>query len=711
MPRQVAVTVENNFSGGLITEATGLNFPENACTETYDCEFRLDGSVERRLGFDFEADYSTKTINRTDEAISTYLWKNVAGNGDFTLLVVQVGMVLYFYEVLAEQSYSSGAVASTVTLSPVAGASNSQIIEFQYCDGNGYLIVTHPHCDPVRVSYNTSTHVATGTSITIKIRDFEGAVADPYTISERPTSTLAGLNTSHYYNLLNQGWSVADLTAWDTAQTTMPSNSDVSWSFKDASDNFDASSAAIARVYAGNTPATKGHYVLTLANQDRNTISGLSGVASTTTSFQRPSTSSFFSGRVFYAGINYVGFNSKIYFTQILERVDQYGACYQLNDPTSEDLFNLLPSDGGVISIPEAGTIYKLFTMSSGLVVFAENGVWFVTGSTGIGFQANDYTVQKVAQIPTISASSFVNVAGNPAWWNSKGIYTVAFNNSGSSPQAIPSVQSLTDSKIKTFFDAIPLSSKKKAKGIYHFLDNHIRWIYRSTSTSQITESYEYDRVLNFNLLTGAFYPWTITESDVKVNSIIPSDVISGNIVINNVITGTGDNVQDLSSNDVIVFTSTGSEISPFDKYLVSYPHAGAHNFTFADKINASYLDWFQFDLTENSYLSYFITGYKVRGQGIRKFQNNWVRIFSSISEPVAYYFQGIWDYATQGSGTGRWSSKQLIEHTDTNYSTASKRLKVRGSGLALQFRVESVEQQPFDITGWSALQSGNSSP
>jgi hypothetical protein len=205
MPRQVAVTVENNFSGGLITEATGLNFPENACTETYDCEFRLDGSVERRLGFDFEADYSTKTINRTDEAISTYLWKNVAGNGDFTLLVVQVGMVLYFYEVLAEQSYSSGAVASTVTLSPVAGASNSQIIEFQYCDGNGYLIVTHPHCDPVRVSYNTSTHVATGTSITIKIRDFEGAVADPYTISERPTSTLAGLNTSHYYNLLNQG--------------------------------------------------------------------------------------------------------------------------------------------------------------------------------------------------------------------------------------------------------------------------------------------------------------------------------------------------------------------------------------------------------------------------------------------------------------------------------------------------------------------------
>src|SRR5690349_19732939 len=98
MARQAAVSVENNFSRGLITEASGLNFPENACTETYNCEFNLDGSVNRRLGFDFEANYETKTINRTNSVVRPYLWKNVAGNGDVTLLVVQVGLTIYFYE-------------------------------------------------------------------------------------------------------------------------------------------------------------------------------------------------------------------------------------------------------------------------------------------------------------------------------------------------------------------------------------------------------------------------------------------------------------------------------------------------------------------------------------------------------------------------------------------------------------------------------------
>src|SRR5687767_6698551 len=245
MPQQAAVVVENDFSGGLVTEASGLNFPEKACTETYNCEFNMDGSVRRRLGFDFEADWTTKDINRTDKVVNTYLWKNVAGNGDLTLFVLQVGLVIYFYEVIADQGFSAGAIASSVTLSPVSGAVDSELIEAQFSDGNGYLFVTHPNCDPVRISYTVATQTATGTSITIQIRDFEGAVADPYAVDERPTSTLAALNDAHEYNLRNQGWTTTNLTAWDTAQTTMPSNADVMWSFKDTTSDFDASAAAI----------------------------------------------------------------------------------------------------------------------------------------------------------------------------------------------------------------------------------------------------------------------------------------------------------------------------------------------------------------------------------------------------------------------------------------------------------------------------------
>ena len=703
MPQELGVVVENNFVNGLVTEATALNFPDNAVTETYDCEFDLDGSVYRRPGYDFETNYTTKDIDRANEAISTYLWTNVAGDGSVTVLVVQVGDTLYFYETDGTGVFSTGAQATTVTLTPVAGAPVITTTECQYSDGNGYLIVTHPYCDPVRVSYDIDAHTATGTTLTIKIRDFEGALADPYDVDERPTSTLAALDVNHKYNLYNQGWNTTNLTAWDTAQTTMPSNADVMWRFKDSSNDFDASAASVARVNAGNTPAPKGHYILNLSNQDRNAI--ITGVVNTTTSFQRPSVSAFFTGRVFYAGINYTGFNSNIYFTQIIERLDQYEKCYQVNDPTSEDLFDLLPTDGGVISIPEAGTVYKLFTMPGGLCVFAANGIWFITGNEGIGFTANGYSVQKIANISSISPQSFVNVQGQPCWWNSDGIYILS--GQGNIPQA----QSLTFNKIQTFYDGIPVPSKRFAKGFYQPITGVIRWIYKSEAVSTITKTYEYDRTLSYNIRTNAFYPGTISDSDVKVNSIVSTELITRPIEILDVIDSLGNFVQDSLGNQVIAFSSSGSDALSYDKYLFSYKDGSTYKFTFADRRSEEYLDWKTYDDIGVNYTSYFITGFKLRGQGIRRMQANWVRVFSRITDPVSFFFQGIWDFAKTGSGTGRWSSNQLVEHTDTNYGTDSKRLKVRGHGEALQFRVSSVEGKSFDIVGWTSLQSANQQP
>ena len=98
MPQQGIVGIENSFVNGLVTEATGLNFPEKACTDTYDCIFDIDGSAYRRTGFDLEAEHELKSIDRSDKCVKTYLWQNVAGNGNVTVVVVQVGAVLYFYE-------------------------------------------------------------------------------------------------------------------------------------------------------------------------------------------------------------------------------------------------------------------------------------------------------------------------------------------------------------------------------------------------------------------------------------------------------------------------------------------------------------------------------------------------------------------------------------------------------------------------------------
>ncbi len=704
MPQQTAISVENSFINGVVTEATALGFPEKAVTESYDCEFDIDGSVYRRPGFDLEDSFSTKTINRANKVISTYLWQNVSGDGNLTVAVVQVGDTLYFYETNGTGVFSSGAIASTVTLTPVSGAPATDTVEAQFCDGNGFLFVTHPYCDPMRISYDSSSHVATPVNLILKIRDFEG-VPDIYAVDTRPTSTLAALNVLHRYNLYNQGWTDTNLTAWDTAQTTMPSNADVMWRFKDSSNNFDASNASIARITSGNTPATKGHFILNLSLQDRNSASGLVGVPSTTTGFQRPSICAFFAGRMFYAGINTSGFNSNIYFSQIVERLEQYEQCYQTNDPTAEDLFDILPSDGGVISIPEAGTIYKLFTVPGGLCVFAANGVWFLTGSTGIGFTAVDYASLKIADISTLSSTSFVNVSGYPAWWNSEGIYVITGG------QSLPSVSNLTYDTFKTFYDGIPVDCKRYARGFYHKTDGHLRWLYRSESTSDPTLIYEYDRVLNYNVRTKAFYPWTISDSNVKVHSMISSELISRPVSSVNVIDSLGNNVIDSLGNQVITFTESGNSDQQFDKYLVSYSDAGSYKFTFADRVNEDYKDWVAYNGIGVNYVSYLISGFRLTGQAVRKFQSNWIQIYSRLDDAVTYYFQGIWDFARTGDDTGRWSSRQRVIHDEPNYSNASKRLKVRGHGKALQFKITSVDGEPFDLIGWSSQQTINSNP
>lgn len=704
MAQQAAIAVENSFINGVVTEATAFAFPEKACTEAYDCVFDIDGSVYRRTGFDFETNHSTKTINRTAKAIKTYLWQNVAGDGNVTVVAVQVGNTLYFYETSGTGLFSSGAQSTTVTLTPAAGSPALDAIEVQFCDGNGYLIVTHPYMDPIRVSYDAAAHTASASTITIKIRDFEGAVADPNAVDTRPTSTLAGLNTSHYYNLLNQGWNVTNLTAWDTAQTTMPSNADIMWTFKNTSDNFDASTATIARITTGNTPAPKGHYILNLANQDRNTASGLTGVASSGTAIYRPSTCAFFAGRVCYAGINYTGYNSNIYFTQIIENINQYAYCYQENDPASEELFDLLPSDGGVISIPEAGTIYKLFTVPGGLCVFAANGVWYLTGSTGLGFTATDYALLKIADISTISDTSFVNVNGYPVWWNSEGIYMIQAGQNG------PMVRSLAYDTFKSFYDSIPVSSKRYARGFFDKTDGIVRWLYRSSSTNSIDETYEYDRILNFNLRTNAFYPWTISNSNVKVHSLISTELVSRPINLNTVVDSIGDFVIDSSGNQVISFSASGSEDQQFDKYLVSYADSGSHKFTFANRHEGLYRDWDVYEPVGVDYGGYFIAGYKLPGAGLRKAQTNYIEIYSRVDDEVGYTFQGLWDFANDAS-TNRWSSSQTVNHSDTDYGSARRRLKVRGHGKALQYKVSAVPDKPFDIIGWSAGQTINGVP
>src|SRR6267154_2736062 len=179
MPNNLVSTVENNFTKGLITESTGLNFPENAATDTDNCTYTLVGDVTRRQGIDYETNFATTTLDRTGKAINTYKWNNAGGDGSTQIVVTQVGKILSFY--LSSSSTTTNPLSKQILSSTVdittyeTGLTpDPSTQECQFTDGNGYLFVFHPSCQPFFCSF--AAGVVTATLITVKIRDFLGVL-------------------------------------------------------------------------------------------------------------------------------------------------------------------------------------------------------------------------------------------------------------------------------------------------------------------------------------------------------------------------------------------------------------------------------------------------------------------------------------------------------------------------------------------------------
>lgn len=272
----------------------------------------------------------------------------------------------------------------------------------------------------------------------------------------------------------------------------------------------------------GNTLAPKGHYIFDAFDIDRSVVSSVGGLEKQTTDGARPKAIEFFAGRVFYAGTRATKWGSRIYFSQILERPAQVSDCHQQQDPTSEDVPDLLPSDGGVIVIPDIADVVKMYSYGDALYVFATNGVWKIAGSDGSGFKANDYAVSKLTSVPGFGQHSFVETDAGLLWWNRSGIWAIAPDQTGLNMQ----VASLSDPAIKDFFLDIPDESKKYAKGAYNKQSKIVQWIYSEDAPTDITTKYSYDRILNLDTRTGAFYPWRPI-SDERLETIAMSGIIA----------------------------------------------------------------------------------------------------------------------------------------------------------------------------------------
>lgn len=714
MPRTVNATVEANFINGLVTEATALNFPENACTDTDNCVFHQKGDVYRRYGIDFEPGYALKDIDRTGKASSSFFWRNAAGLNTKDFLVVQIGSVLYFYSV-NNNAVTDGLNASTIDISTFSSAvvtSKCSTYACQYTFGQGVLVVVNPYTDPFYVEYDSGTDSFSATKIDVTVRDTKGIPeGSPLVYNDRPLS----LTDTHKYNLWNQGWTETVAAYYTTPNTALnqyigfttahrpihdyPSNADVWWLFKDANEAFNWT--LIDLIKRGNTPAPKGFY--TYSAWDIKRSDKVPGVFDESSGEERPRCVAFHAGRAWYAGVQASGYGVKLYYSQTVKDPDFLGACHQINDPTNQYLFSILATDGGVIDILDCGTIVYLYSFQNLLLIFATNGLWVISGNQGIGFTPTDFVVKRISTVPSISSQSFVDVDGSVVWWNNDGIYTVTTAN----PQ-IGSVQvvSLTDKTIKTFYNDIPVDNKQWAQGAYNPLTRQVQWVYRYRPITNDTERYEFDRALTYNTITKSLYPWTFPHKDVKVIDVVCIPAYGTGLV--DEITRDVDGSITLDVNGEPTVTRTLSTVlsAAVFKYLVVYDDTPAQKLTMAEACDINYVDFKTYDGVGNDFTSYAVSGYALPGKANLTAQESYIKIFCSNQDPSVVTVQGVWDYANS-KASGRYTNVQTVQFDEISKRRFFfRKLKIRGKGTTLQLRFASVTGKPFNLSGWARFET-----
>lgn len=383
--------------------------------------------------------------------------------------------------------------------------------------------------------------------------------------------------------------------------------------------------------------------------------------------------------RLFYGGVNTRALSNIIYFTQVLEDKSKYGKCYQNNDPTSETSSVLLASDGGEIKINDMGKLHKLMAYEGSLLAFASNGVWRIWNQQG-GFDATAFRVDRISNIGTSSPNSFVEVEGIPYWWGEEGAYRIEYN-----PQFRSfSVQNVTDERIRTFFLNIPAENRNYCHGVYDIANKAIIWLYNDAVSLMDSDKYRFDKALCYNVLTKAFYPWSFSDSSkIKIKGAI------------------------------YVRTSTRQSQS-IVKYPVTTNNTGL---LYANHDSSVFSDWYNLasDISDTderfSYDAYFVTGYRIKGELQRYHQPNYVFMYTESHATVnsSAYLQTYFDFANSSTAS-KWSIvQQLYSGKADSRVVKVRKLKVRGKGRAMQFKVSNDPGEFFCIVGWSVKDVANS--
>ena len=205
MSRAETNKLYNDFTKGLITEASYLTYPKDASIAEDNTVISRKGNRTRRVGIDFENGYVLENLGLSaTEVVSEFVWTSANNEPDYNFVVVQSGSIIYFYR-MNSAAISANKQSFTINLTDyILPGINATKLHQQFASfsaGAGFLFVAHKYCDPISVAFDPKTNTISAIRVVVQIRDFDG-VYDGLPNDAEPVS----LSPQHQYNLMNQGW-------------------------------------------------------------------------------------------------------------------------------------------------------------------------------------------------------------------------------------------------------------------------------------------------------------------------------------------------------------------------------------------------------------------------------------------------------------------------------------------------------------------------
>lgn len=430
-------------------------------------------------------------------------------------------------------------------------------------------------------------------------------------------------------------------------------------------------------------------------------------------------------GRLWLAGLGKTP--NTVYYSQVVDDPRQYGRFFQHADPFSDTDTEVADTDGGTIVIGDARQILALKDFDNGVLVLADNGVWFVHGEDT--FRPNNFIVDKISDDGLIGQSAFTPVDDRVVYFGKSKVWEIIPKKVTESK---PSVTPISD-KINTFYNSLSEDNRSSGKAIYNQANNKLYYAFvispsdiqltrnRNNQATDLRDALIYDTVLK------AWTKASLSDDDTGVKVTLGDiGILSKGKALSDTVVDNNDEVVVDESGTTVVAQDIMSSSQITTVFLFIKKNGNNCDFSFGQFSDSSYEDFSLNTTDTESYEAYIDMAHNLYNDVIHKKQFPYVMTVFERLESGVLDASGVdvtagsckmrvdWNWSTNVNSNKFGELRQVYfpyKFTTSHFGGADPGLelvvskhKIRGRGNTMKLHFEKDGDKGFKLLGWQLL-------